>query len=235
MKTLTESSLGKKALMAVSGIVLFGFVFVHMAGNLKMYMGEEAFNQYADGLRELGAPFFPHSGLLWVARIVLLAAVLVHMWAAWAVWRQAKAARGKSYVKHRYVQADYAVRTMRWGGVIILLFIIYHLLHLTFGTVHPDFQPPTEVVMDGHVVEKHNAYHNVVTGLANPLVALVYIVANLALGFHLYHGVWSLFQTLGLNHPRYNALRRYAAAAFAFIVTAGNVSFPIAILSGIVR
>jgi succinate dehydrogenase / fumarate reductase cytochrome b subunit len=141
--------------------------------------------------------------------------------AAWQVSRRSRRARGSRYVKHAFVETDYAARTMRWGGVIILLFVLYHLMHLTWGNVHPDFRP-------GEV------YHNVVVGFQNPLVALVYVAANLALGLHLYHGVWSLCQSLGLNHPRYNPWRRSAAAAFAFVVTAGNVSFPIAVLTGVV-
>jgi len=234
IKDFYRSSLGKKALMATSGIVLFGFVFVHMVGNLKMYLGAEAFNHYAAGLRELGAPFFPYGSLLWIARAVLLGAVVVHMVAAWQVWRQAKTARGNDpYRKHTWIQADYAVRTMRWGGVIILLFIVYHLLHLTFGTVQEGFQHPTPVG-DGTFV--YHAYENLVHGFSgHPLIALFYILANLALGLHLYHGVWSLFQTLGANHPRYNAWRRGFAVAFAFLVTAGNISFPIAVLTGLVK
>jgi succinate dehydrogenase / fumarate reductase cytochrome b subunit len=166
-----------------------------------------------------------------VARIVLLAAVGAHVLAAWQVSRQSLAARPIPYARRAVVQADYAVRTMRWGGVIILLFVAYHLLHLTWGTVHPDFQPH-DVLPDGS--ERFHAYQNVVTGFSNPVVSLFYVAANLALGLHLYHGVWSLCQSLGFNHPRYNAWRKHAAAAFAFLVTAGNVSFPIAVLAGVV-
>lgn len=217
-----RSSLGKKAVMAISGLVLAGFVLVHMAGNLKMYLGQQAFNDYAEGLRSIGSPLLPHSAALWIARVVLLAAVMAHLVSAWQVTRQSQAARGGRYVKHAYVRSDYAVRTMRWGGVILLLFIVYHLLHLTLGTVHPDFRAG-------------DAFHNVVQGFENPLVALFYIAANLALGLHLFHGVWSSLQSLGANHPRSNRWRETAAALFAFVVTAGNVSFPVAVLAGIVR
>lgn len=217
------SSLAKKAVMAVTGIVLFGFVLGHMAGNLKMYQGAETFNGYAEALREVGYPFFPHGSLLWVARAALLAAVVLHILAAWQVSRQSWAARHERYARHAYVQADYAVRTMRWGGVIIALFVLYHLAHFTWGPAwaHPDF-------IAGDV------YHNVVTGFRSPLVSLLYIVANLALGLHLYHGLWSLFQTLGWSHRGENDWRRNFAAVFAFIVTAGNISFPVAVLTGIV-
>jgi succinate dehydrogenase / fumarate reductase cytochrome b subunit len=230
--TFYSASLGKKAVMAVSGILLFGFVLVHMLGNLKMYLGAESFNRYAAWLREIGYPALPHGGVLNLARAALLVAVVVHIWAAWQVSRQSRAARQHRYLKTARVQADYATRTMRWGGVIILLFVIYHLLHLTWGTVHPDFEHPTTLA-DGSMVS--NAYHNVVRGFEDKWVSLFYIVANVALAFHLYHGLWSLFQTLGWNHPKLNPWRRRLATAFAFVVTAGNISFPIAVLAGIVR
>jgi succinate dehydrogenase cytochrome b subunit len=209
--------------MAITGVVLFGFVLGHMAGNLKMYQGREVYNHYAEGLREIGYPIFPHESLLWVARIVLLASVLLHMLAAWRVARQSWAARAQPYARYRFVETDYAARTMRWGGVIIALFVVYHLAHFTWGWawVHPDFI-------------RGDVYHNVVTGFRSPLVALVYVAANLVLGFHLYHGLWSMLQSLGANHPRYNAWRRHFATVFAFVVTAGNVSFPIAVLTGII-
>jgi succinate dehydrogenase / fumarate reductase cytochrome b subunit len=224
-------SLGKKAVMAVSGIVLFGFVLVHMLGNLKMYLGPDHYNHYAAWLREVGTPALPESGLLWIFRVVLLAAVGLHMLSAWQVTRQSWSARPQRYSKKNYVQADYAARTMRWGGVIIAFFVAYHLLHLTWGTVHPGFQHP-EVMADG--TTRYFTYSNVVSGFSQWPVALIYMVANVILGFHLYHGLWSLFQTMGWNHPRFNAWRRHFATAFAFIVTAGNVSFPIAVLTGIV-
>lgn len=219
-----RSSLGKKTVMAVSGLVLFGFVVAHMAGNLKMYLGPEAYNHYAEGLRELGAPFFPHGALLWVARIVLLAALAAHVMAAVQVTLQSRSARRVGYVRQVFQQTDYAARTMRWGGVLILLFVVYHLLHLTVGAraVHPEF-------VSGDV------YSNVVTGFSHPLVAGAYVLANLALGFHLFHGLWSLFQTLGWNHPRYNSWRRGFAAFFSFVVSAGNISFPLAVLAGVVK
>lgn len=217
------SSLGKKAVMAVTGIILFGFVLGHMLGNLKMYLGPETYNAYAEGLRELGHPFLPPESFLWIFRILLLASVGLHMLSAWQVTRQSWGARNHRYARRAYVQADYAVRTMRWGGVIIALFVFYHLAHFTWGFdwAHPDF-------IAGDV------YHNVVAGFRSPVISLLYVAANLALGLHLYHGVWSLFQSMGWNHPRYNEWRRHFAIAFAFIVTAGNVSFPIAVLTGIV-
>jgi succinate dehydrogenase / fumarate reductase cytochrome b subunit len=216
-----KSALGKKAVMAVTGIILFGFVLVHMLGNLKLYLGPEALNHYAEWLREMGSPLFPHESALWIFRLVLLAAVAGHMWSAWKVTRESWAARPSKYVRTERVQLDYAARTMRWGGVIIALFVVYHLLDLTTGTLNPDF-------VSGDV------YHNVVAGFSVWWVALIYIVANLFLGFHLYHGLWSMFQSLGWNHRRFNRWRRYFAVTFAVVVTVGNVSFPIAVLTGLV-
>lgn len=225
-----RSTLGKKAVMAVSGIVLFGYVLLHMIGNLKIYLpryaegehaGELPLDVYAHWLREMGAPLFPHEGALWLVRIVLIAAVLAHVWAAWQVSRASWGARTRRYEKVGRVEADYASRTMRWGGVIIALFVVYHILHLTTGQAHADFQP-------GEV------YHNVVAGFSVWWVSAAYVVANLFLGLHLYHGLWSLFQSLGWNHPTFNPWRRYFAATFAVVVTVGNVSFPVAVLTGLV-
>jgi succinate dehydrogenase / fumarate reductase cytochrome b subunit len=217
-----RSTVGKKAVMAVTGVILFGFVFVHMVGNLKLYDGAGIMNDYGKFLRVVGYPALPHGGLLWVARIVLLAAVALHIWSAWRLTLLSRAARPVGYAVAVKRHTPYASRTMRWGGVILLLFVIYHLLHFTTGQVHPAF-------VEGE------PYHNVVAGFRVWWVAAFYIVAQIALGFHLYHGVWSLFQSLGINHPRYNAWRSGFAHAFAWIVTLGNISYPVAVLTGLVR
>ncbi len=217
-----RSPMAKKMVMAVTGVALFGFVLTHMLGNAKMYLGQEAFNEYAEGLRTLGEPFIPRTNLLWVMRIGLLGSVVLHIWSAWQVTLLNRRARPKAYRKKELISASYASRTMRWGGVIVLAFVVYHLLHLTFGSVHPDF-------------DQSNPYHNVVSGFLNPWVSLFYIVANVALAFHLYHGLWSMFQSLGWNHPSYRSLRRPFAAVFALFVTAGNISFPLAVLAGVVK
>jgi len=224
---LYRSAVGKKAVMAVTGIILFGFVVVHMIGNLKLYeRGEFHGVRYLDAygyfLRHMGEPLVPAYTLLWIVRSILLVAVVLHIWAAWQVTRVSQAARPRDYVSRPKIHTTYAARTMRWGGVIILLFVIYHLLHFTTGTVHPDFQ-------------EGNVYHNVVTGFSVWYVSLFYIVAQVALGFHLYHGLWSMFQSLGWNHPRYNRWRNGFAHAFAWIITLGNISFPVAVLAGWVR
>ncbi len=212
-----RSTIGRKAVMAVTGVILFGFVFVHMLGNLQVYLGPEALNHYGRFLRE-----FLHGGGIWVARGTLLAAVGLHIYSATTLTLEAWAARPVTYQRWTADASSYASRTMRWGGVILFLFIVYHLLHLTFGAVHPDF-------VEGDV------YHNFVAGFRSVPVSAFYILATLALGLHLYHGVWSLCRTLGVSHPRYTRYAKGAAALFAGIVTGGNLSFPIAVLAGVLR
>jgi succinate dehydrogenase / fumarate reductase cytochrome b subunit len=222
-----RSPMGKKIVMAVTGLMLFGFIFGHMVGNLKLYKGADAegvyaLDHYAEGLRVMGAPVFGHGELLWLARIGLLVAVFLHILSAYQLTRISRKARPIGYREQRPQAATYASRTMRWGGVILVLFIIYHLLHLTLGSVHESF-------VAGQV------HANVVKGFSNPLISAFYMVAQLALGLHLYHGLWSLFQTLGISGKNINIFRQRFAAAFALIVTVGNLSFPIAVLSGLVK
>ena len=219
---LLHTAVGRKVLMALSGIVLFGFVLAHMAGNLKLYQGSVALNEYAVHLRTLGEPIFPPRSILWALRLGLIAAAAVHVAAAWSVSRQSLVARGQRYEVTTRVQTTFAARTMRWTGVIILLFALFHLADLTWGSANP-----------GHV--PGDVYHNVVASFSRWPVAALYVLANLALGFHLFHGLWSLFQTLGLNNPRFNACRRVFAAIFAALITAGNVSFPVSVLMGWVK
>ena len=214
-----RSTLGLKIVMALTGLVLFAFVIGHMIGNLQVYMGAEAVNAYGVFLRRFG-----HGGALWAARAVLLLSVLLHVWSAWRLTRLSRAARGIGYREVQHRESTYASRTMRWSGVILLLFIVYHLMDFTFGVraVHPEF-------VHGDV------FHNVVTGFHNPLVSAFYILAMLALGLHLYHGAWSFLQTLGLSHPRYNHLRHAFASFITIVIVAGNISFPVAVLAGWVR
>ena len=214
-----RSSLGLKIVMALTGVILFGFVIGHMIGNLQVYLGPEAFNAYAASLRALG-----HGTLLWIARAGLLIAVALHIWSAWRLTLMNNAARPVGYREVERRESSYASRTMRWSGVILLLFIVYHLMHFTFGVhaVHPYF-------VHG------DAYHNFVTGFRSPLVSGFYVLAMLALGLHLYHGAWSFMQTLGLSHPRYDHLRHAFATLVTVVVVAGNISFPVAVLTGLVR
>jgi succinate dehydrogenase / fumarate reductase cytochrome b subunit len=218
---LLRTSIGLKITMAASGIVFVGFVIGHMLGNLKVYQGAEAFNHYAEGLREFGDPFLGYGQALWIARIVLIIALVLHVWSSVVLIRQSRAARGVGYRKRESMEFSRASRSMRWGGFTLFAFVVFHLLHLTFGTVHPDF-----IVGD--------AYHNLVVGFQSYPVAAAYAVAMIALGLHLYHGVWSAFQTLGVAGPRINRWRRPLAAGIALVVVSGNLSFPIAVLVGVV-
>lgn len=208
--------------MAATGALLVLFVLGHMAGNLKAYQGAEKFNAYAEFLREFGAPVFGHGQFLWVARVALLVAVLVHIVAAAQLTRTSRLARPVGYKKTPHEELTYASRTMRWGGVFILLFIVYHILHLTTGTAHANF-----VAGD--------AYRNLVVGFQAWPVSAAYMVAVVALGLHLYHGVWSGFQTLGWDNPRYAPYRRSIAGVISIVVVLGNLSFPIAVLTGVLR
>jgi succinate dehydrogenase / fumarate reductase, cytochrome b subunit len=214
------TAVGKKYAMALSGIVLMAFVLAHMVGNLKLYFGAGSLDAYSDWLRNAGEPALPRETLLYAERIILLAALAIHLHAAYALTLMNRRARPDAYRSKRdYVAADFASRTMRWTGVIVLLFVAFHLLDLTWGTANPDFIPG-------------DPYHNVVESFQRWPVALIYIAANVALAFHLYHGAWSLFQSMGWSHPRWNAWRRRFAVAFMAVVCGANISFPIAVLTG---
>ena len=219
--SLYRSSVGKKILMGVTGALLFAFVLAHMIGNLKIFFGEASFDAYAEWIREIGYPALPHSGFLWIQRVVLLGAVLVHITAAFQTWSQSRAARTQGYRKLEDLSFSYASRTMRWGGVIIGLFIVYHILHFTTGQAHPDFIPG-------------RAYHNFVIGFQSPLVLGFYLLAQTALCAHLYHGLWSATQTLGLNHPRYNAMRRPIALGIALAIFVGFSTPPVLVFTGFI-
>jgi succinate dehydrogenase / fumarate reductase cytochrome b subunit len=212
-KNLLRSSIGQKLVMAVTGLILLGFVLAHMAGNLQVYLGPGHLDAYGAALRRVPA-------LLWGMRATLLLAVVLHAWAAWATTRASHAARPVAYRQRKNV-AGYASHTMRWGGVTLALFVVYHLLHFTTGHAHPQF-------VEGAV------HHNFVSGFRNPYVSGVYVLAMVALGLHLWHGAWSMLQTLGLSHPRYDALRRTFASVFTAVVVLGNLSFPLAVLAGVV-
>jgi succinate dehydrogenase / fumarate reductase cytochrome b subunit len=224
---LYSTSVGKKYVMAVTGIMMIGFVIVHMIGNLKMYLGAGDFNHYAEFLRELLVPILPRTVTLWLLRLGLIGAVLLHIHAAYGLTRVNHNARSVKYQSARdYQVANFASRTMRWTGIIITLFVVWHLADLTWGTLNA-------VGTDGTFV-RGDVYNNVDRSLSRVPVALLYIVANIALGIHLFHGVWSLFQSLGWNNPRFNKWRRQLATGIATIVVVGNCSFPVAVLAGIV-
>ncbi len=216
-----RSSVGKKIVMAISGILLFLWVFAHMLGNLKVFFGQEAFDHYAHGLRTFGAPFLMEGQFLLITRIVMGAIVLLHIGSALMVWSQSRAARKIGYKMQEDLTFTYASRTMRWGGVILLLYILYHLAHFTLGWVHPDFR-------------EGEAYRNLVLGFQVWWVSALYIVAMLTLGFHLYHGLWSACQTLNINNPLIRDLRRPAALVISLIFVVGFCSVPVSVLAGIV-
>lgn len=218
--TLYRSSVGKKVLMALSGLILVGYVILHMLGNLKAFQGQEALDAYGAFLREVGYPLLPEYGMLWIVRIVLLAAVGVHIVAAVQLWAQSRRARSHGYRKEESMVFSYASRTMRWGGVIILAFVVYHLLHLTTGHAHPDF-------------EYGSVYDNLVIGFQSPLVTGVYLVAVGALSLHLYHGLWSVFATVGVQNRRVDRIRRPLALVVSVALFVGYAVVPLAVLAGI--
>ncbi len=209
------STIGQKLVMAVTGVILSGFVLGHMAGNLNVFLGAEAIDGYSHMLHAVPE-------LLWAARIVLLVAVLLHIWAYLALTRRSLGARPVGYRQQRYLESTYASRTMRISGPFLAAFIVYHLLHMTTGTVHPHF-------------EEGQVYQNLMVGLGVVPVALFYLTAMAALAFHVFHGVWSLFQTLGVGAPRYDSLGRRIATGFTILVAGGFATVPIAILLGIIH
>jgi succinate dehydrogenase / fumarate reductase cytochrome b subunit len=210
-----ELSPGKKAVMAVTGVILFGYVIGHLAGNLQLFAGREMINRYAHFLH--GNP-----GPLWAARVVLLAAVALHIWTSYQLWALKRRARPIRYHRKDDVPAAYAARTMLWSGPIIAAFVVFHVLHLTVGSV-PGL-PLREV--EGGI----DVYYNVVVGFRNPLVTASYIVAIVLLTMHLYHGVWSMFQSIGLSHPRYTPLLKGFAQVGSILIAAGYISIPVAVM-----
>ncbi|HXY42408.1 MAG TPA: succinate dehydrogenase cytochrome b subunit [Vicinamibacteria bacterium] len=215
--TFLRSSIGQKVVMAVTGLVLYGFVIGHMVGNLQVYLGPRAINAYGEFLRE-----FLHGQGIWIARLTLLLAVGLHIWAAVVLTLSNWAARPRGYRVWEPRESTYASRTMVWSGPIIALFVVYHLAHFTWGTAHPDF-------VQGDV------FHNVVVGFQNPFVSAFYVLAMLALGLHMYHGFFSLLNTLGVSHARKPAVREATALALAAVVVAGNISIPVAVMAGLVH
>jgi succinate dehydrogenase / fumarate reductase cytochrome b subunit len=218
---LYRTALGKKYVMAVTGIMGLGFVFVHMIGNFKLYLGSEDINHYSEFLRMLLYPILPRGMALWLLRLSLIGAVLLHIHAAWSLTRLNHKANIKYYSKRDYVAANFASRTMRWTGIIVGLYVLFHLSDLTWGFVNGDFV-------------RGDVHHNMVHSLQRWPVAAIYVVANLALGVHLWHGCWSLFQSLGWNRPRFNKWRSWFAWGFTAVIVIGNLSFPILIVTHVV-
>ncbi|MFF4773980.1 succinate dehydrogenase cytochrome b subunit [Microtetraspora fusca] len=211
--------------MAVTGAILVLFLLGHMVGNLKAFFGGDAFNHYAEWLRTMGSPAVPYRVLLTVVEIVLVVAVVLHMWSAVSLARRASQARPVKYAAKRKSQANgYATHTMRYGGVIILLFVIWHLLDMTFGTVNPkgfDAAP----------------YDRLVAGFdpSRWWVTLFYVVAMIMVGLHLRHGLWSAFQTLGLASGRSYGKLKAAAALVSLVLVVGFLSVPVGVMIGVIK
>jgi succinate dehydrogenase / fumarate reductase cytochrome b subunit len=219
---LYGSALGKKYVMAITGIVWMGYVLAHMIGNLKAFLGPAELNHYAEFLRELLVPILPRTVTLWLLRLGLIVAIALHVHAATTLTIMNRRARPVRYQSPRdYVAANFASRTMRYTGVLILMFLFVHLGDLTWGWFNPGFV-------------RGDVYRNLDASLSRWWMNLFYIVANLALFLHLWHGGWSLFQSLGWNSPRFNRARRWFALAFAGIVVAGNISICLGVLTGVI-
>lgn len=218
-----RSTIALKLLMAASGIVFILFVLAHMYGNLKAFAGHDAFNEYAEHLRELGEPLLPHEGALWILRVGLILALVVHVWAAFVLWRRAGRARSVKYVVKKHTGATFASRMMRWGGLTLLLFIVWHLLNFTIGKIN---------VTGGATDDPYNL---MIDSFSTWWLTLIYLVAMAMLGAHLHHGTWSAAQTLGLTNNA-TARRNWKALGFilALIITIGFSIVPVFILAGVI-
>lgn len=210
-----ETTNGKKVVMALTGFILFGFLLGHMVGNLQVFAGPEKLDDYAIHLRQLGP-------LLWIARIVILAAVVLHIISSYQLWVLQRQARPVKYTVKKNEDSSYASRTMMISGPIIAFFVVYHLLHFTW------------VALPGRY-EHLKPYENIVYGFQQPLIAIFYIVSMLLLSLHLYHGLWSMFQSLGIASPSYTPKLKLFAKLFTFLLAAGFISVPVSVLLGVVR
>lgn len=222
--SLPRSSIGKKAIMAVTGVVWVGYLALHMWGNLHIFQGQEAFDHYAEFLRTVGEPVFSYAQVLWLIRIVIIVCLTAHMWSAWSLYQQARHAHSGSYAVKRVVQANYASRFMRIGGVVIICFVLFHLAQFTWVAL-----PQTALT------PRYDPYTNVVTAFSNPLISLTYAVALAALGLHLFHGVWSMFQTLGFNNRDWDGFFRGLAVFVAIVIPVGFFTVPLAVMFGILK
>jgi succinate dehydrogenase / fumarate reductase cytochrome b subunit len=223
--TLYRSTIGKKVIMAVTGLILVGFVIVHMLGNLQVFIGPAKMNAYAAFLQGLGE-------LLWVARLILLAAVILHVTAAWQLTQIKNRARPIGYTRREPQVSTVASRTMRWGGVLLLVFIVFHILHFTTGTVFPVASRPDAMYP---AFSHTDVYGNVISAFRTPWVVSFYVVAMLFLMLHLFHGAWSSMRTLGLSKPSRHPLHRRVATVIALVVWLGFTAVPVAVFLGVIR
>ena len=216
-----RTSIGKKVIMAGSGLVLVLYVIGHMIGNLKAFLSQRELNDYADFLRRMGEPIFPHTVLLWIIRVILSVAFVLHVYFAIDLSLANRRARQQRYARTGHVQANPAPFTMRWGGLALGLFVIFHLTHFTWGWVHP-----------GYTFIRGGVYHNVVESFNTWWLVVIYVAAMIALCLHLYHGTWSMFQTFGLNSQRWDNVVRKTAATVAVVVFLGYIAVPFGVLGG---
>lgn len=223
---IQATSIGRKLLMATSSVILFLYVVLHLVGNLKIFFGPDPFNDYAAWLRVAGSPLFPNEGVLWIARVVLLAALVVHVGAYVQLWRQKRRARTTRYRTFDPQVFNWMSRTMMWGGIAILLFVIFHVLHLTTGHIQPD---------PAAGFQRHDPYENIIAGFSLWWVSGVYVVGVIALGMHLYHGLWSAMQTFGMSNAKYNLYRRPAVGAITLLIVIGYLAIPLGVMMGAVR
>lgn len=210
-----DSSIGKKAVMAATGLIMVGFLISHVLGNLQVFEGPLKLNEYSAALRRLGP-------LLWIARGVLLVSLILHVIAAYQLTRRKQVARPIGYAGQEPQVSTFAARTIRWGGVLVLIFIVLHLLHFTFGTIHPAF-------------DHKDVYGNIIAGFQIWWVSLLYLVAMVVVGLHLYHGTWSSLRTLGLTRPSSDPLKRRVVTVLAWAIYLGFSIIPIAVLAGLVK
>lgn len=223
--TLYRSTIGKKAIMAVTGLLLVGFVIAHMAGNLQVFIGPAKMNAYASFLKSLGE-------FLWLARIILLVALVLHVLMAWQLTQIKRKARPIDYTTRDAQVSTVASRTMRWGGVLLLVFIVFHILHFTTGTVFPVASTPDAM----YPAWSHtDVYGNIISAFRTPWVVAFYVVAMLFLMLHLFHGAWSSVRTLGLTKPSRHPLHRRVATLIALVVWLGFSVIPVAVLLGVIR
>ncbi len=209
-----KSTIGKKYIMAITGLIGYGFVLGHMTGNLLMFQGPEKMNAYGAFLQSLG-------GVLWAVRLLLLTAVVLHIVAAYQLTRMSLEGRPVSYKRWKDVGSSYASRTMRWSGPLLLIFLIYHLLDFTIGKTNPNFVPG-------------DVYGNVIASFSVWYISAFYVAAMAALGVHLYHGAWSMFQSLGLNNTKYDLLIRRLTILITIVIIGGFISIPIAVMTGFI-
>jgi succinate dehydrogenase / fumarate reductase, cytochrome b subunit len=216
-----RTSIGKKVIMATSGLVLVLYVIGHMIGNLKAFLSQQELNAYAEFLRRMGEPIFPHTVLLWIIRVIVGAAFVLHVYFAIDLSLRSRKARPQRYAHPDRVQSNPAPVTMRWGGIAIGLFVIFHLAHFTWGWIHP-----------GYTYVRGSVYQNVVGSFNQWWLVVIYVAAMVALCLHLYHGTWSMFQTFGVNNRRWDPIIRRTAATVAIVIFVGFSAVPVGVLVG---